>query len=347
VYRELAERFQLSIFTAGVEGNRETWRDIDKLLPNARVERSCGFTLAKPKEANGRIFDIRYLHITPGYVVDLVRYAPDAIITNEMGFRTVVALLYGTVFGKPVSVWWGGTLHTERQVAISKRLLRALITRWARCWISYGQTSTEYLIQIGVPRERILQIQNCVDESAFTEATLPAFSLTPSPVLLYVGQMTERKGVGLLLETVRRAQKEGYQFSLLLVGGGPEKSRYELMAKELNIKNVHFMPSQPPERMPAVYRSADCLVFPTLEDVWGLVVNEALWSGLPVVSSLYAGCAQEIVPPDNRFDPLDPHDFDRAFRMVVRGRVKPPDTSVLLTCNEVAQRIIAYLASHP
>jgi glycosyltransferase involved in cell wall biosynthesis len=91
--------------------------------------------------------------------------------------------------------------------------------------------------------------------------------------------------------------------------------------------------------MAAVYRSADCLIFPTLQDVWGLVVNEALLCGLPVISSVYAGCAAEILPAQNTFDPLTPDDFDRALRTAIRGEMAPADPGPLKTSTQVADLI--------
>ncbi|MEO1621516.1 MAG: hypothetical protein AAFU53_10865, partial [Cyanobacteria bacterium J06632_3] len=81
------------------------------------------------------------------------------------------------------------------------------------------------------------------------------------------------------------------------------------------------------------------LVFPTLEEVWGLVVNEALWSDLPVVSSVYAGCAPEILPKENLFDPLDPVSFESILVKAVTGKLAPPSTDCLSTSEQVVQQI--------
>src|SRR5215472_15436943 len=103
------------------------------------------------KHESGSVTEPWFLHIEPGYIPELVRERPDAVITDEMGFRTLVGLAYGTCFHKPVWVWWGGTCHTERRVGWFRKVLRAVIARWAKRWISYGQTSTEYLLTLGVP----------------------------------------------------------------------------------------------------------------------------------------------------------------------------------------------------
>lgn len=226
---------------------------------------------------------------------------------------------------------------------MARKLLRGLISPLVKHWIGYGETSTEYLTSIGVPRERILQIQNCVDERLYLPPIEAAVNLNSKPVFLYVGQMIRRKGVDKLLEAVGKVQAKGHNFSLLLVGGGDEKAALETLAEELDLKNVHFYPPQSPEAMPAIYRSADYLVFPTLADPWGLVVNEALWSGVPVLSSIYAGCAPELLPQENLFDPLNLDDFEAVLTRALLGEISPVDRSRLKTCAEVADLIVTQI----
>lgn len=339
IYRRLGEELETIIFISGSEGNRKSWDQMLNRLDDIRLKQVWGFSLVVPRREKRGVFDYRYLHINPGYLTELMHLCPDAVISTEMGFRSLMALLYSTIFRKPLWVWWGGTLHTERSIGPIKAFWRRIFARLIPRWISYGKTSTEYLLHLGIPRERILEIQNCVDETIFTKPTPPAFSLSPKPVLLYVGQLIKRKGVDLLLESAARVQNKGHTFTLALVGDGPERENLKRQALALGLRNVHFLPSKKPEEMPAVYRSADALVFPTLEDVWGLVVNEALWSGIPVISSIYAGCTPEIVPPNNRFDPLNPEDFDAALERAIKGELAPPDRSALLTCEEVARMI--------
>ena len=91
--------------------------------------------------------------------------------------------------------------------------------------------------------------------------------------------------------------------------------------------------------MPSVYRSADLVVFPTLADVWGLVINEALWSGIPVLGSVYAGASRELLAPEHVFDPLDRADFLAKLRSAIRTGLGPVDTSRLLKMDAVADLI--------
>jgi glycosyltransferase involved in cell wall biosynthesis len=350
LYSGLAEHFDLLLLHGGTESNRESWGDLGKKIPNADVRRAWGFQIRKMRKADGRAFNPQFVHINPGFVWPVIRFGPDAVISQEMGFRTTIALLYGTLARRPVWVWWGGTLHTERKIGKTRRALRFLISRWARNWISYGETSTEYLMTLGIPRNRVLEVQNSVDERRFSQPTEPAFQLEPRPVLLHVGQFIGRKGIDLLLKAAAVVQQDGHTFSLLLVGSGRDKLELEALAKDLRLKDTRFQSGQDPFKMDAVYRSADVLILPTLEDVWGLVANEGMLCGLPVLCSKYAGCAAELFSAESIFDPQDASEFARKLRDAVTGRLPKPDRSRLRTTPEIVHSMTSAVEksiSHP
>jgi glycosyltransferase involved in cell wall biosynthesis len=344
VYERLATALDLVILHGDMESDRGSWEEMT--IESARVRRVSGWQLSLIKSQRGEIFDHWFLHIEPGYVTELIRERPDAVITDEMGFRTLVGLSYGTCFRKPVWVWWGGTSHTERHVGRFRKLLRAVVARWAKRWISYGQTSTEYLLSLGIPRERILQVQNCVDESWYDTRQASDLDVRPRPMLLHAGRMVAGKGIAEFLQAAAHLQQEGLTFSIVLVGGGRDSAKLKRLAAKLGLENAHFYPAQPPKSMPGFYRSADVLIFPTMTDVWGLVANEAILSGLPVLCSRYAGCAPELFDPESIFDPADEKQFVAALRRAVTGQLPRADRSRLWSSAEVGDAIAnAVLAS--
>jgi glycosyltransferase involved in cell wall biosynthesis len=343
LYSSLAERFDLLLLHGGNESNRDTWHDVDRQLLQARVVKVWGWQIPLTRRVRGRAFDRRYLHLTPGYLWQLFRFRPDVIISNEMGLRTLIALTYATVARKPVWVWWGGTPHTERSIRTIKRIVRSLIAHWTKRWISYGKSSTEYLLTLGIDRGSVLELQNSVDERRFQSTAEAAYKIEPQPVLLHVGQFTARKGIEPLLRAAAERQKMGQVFSLVFVGSGPERCADEELSRELGLKNVHFLPPREPARMPSIYKSADVLIFPTLEDVWGLVANEAVLSGLPVLCSKYAGCANELFDPESIFNPQDPNEFSRKLGDAIAMRLPSPNPSRLCSTPELVRDIVRAL----
>jgi glycosyltransferase involved in cell wall biosynthesis len=158
-------------------------------------------------------------------------------------------------------------------------------------------------------------------------------------VLLLVGRMVAGKGIAEFLRAAAHLQQEGLTFSTVLVGGGRDSAQLQVLAAELRLENIYFYPAQAAKAMPAFYRSADVLIFPTMEDVWGLVTNEAVLSGLPVLCSRYAGCAPELFDPECIFDPADEEQFVAALRRAVRGQLPRADRSRLWSSSEVGDII--------
>ncbi len=341
VYRQLSERFETLVLLSGREANRSWSQEL--VGPHLTTRTAPGFTLQRRiRRGDGRTHDLRYYQFNLGPLWQLLGFRPQAVISVAMGIRSLTGLLYGRLFGAPVWVWWGGTTHTERGRSRIKHVLRRrvfapLVPRW----ISYGQTSTEYLETIGVPRHRILQVQNAVDDRLY-RAPVPPYPLPsdlPRPRALAVGQLLARKGIFPLLKSTAALQRGGVEFSLVVVGDGPEAAAFDACAAKLGVRHLHRIPHVPLSDMPAVYRACDLFVFPTLEDVWGLVVNEALWTGIPVIASKYAGCAMELLPAANVFDPDDGEGFVDAYRRGLTGAVAGPDLSRLWTMDDVVDAI--------
>ena len=337
ILSSLADHFDTLVLHGGNEANRE-WAV--NLPPSLKVRKA--FTLQIPlrkKCGIDGVVDTSYVHLNLGLIYWLLRFRPDVIISNEMGVRTIIAILYGKLARVPVWVWWGGTMQSERNLDGLRARLRRFLVRHVSRWISYGMTTTEYLESLGIPREQILQIQNCVPHETFQ--TVPQgqsawFANGPRPVILTVSQLIQRKGLDKLIEACGRLAARGKKFTLAIVGQGPEKDKLLDLAKANDIEHFEILPNQSQQALNEILRSADVFVFPTLQDVWGLVVNEALWAGTPVLCSRYAGCAPEIVSEANIFDPMSPESFDAALMKMFEGGVLPPDLSQLLTWQEVA-----------
>jgi glycosyltransferase involved in cell wall biosynthesis len=343
IYEYLARTFDVLVLHGGDESNRQ-WKPIQSTQPHLRIKKtwSCKIGIKK-KIKTGRVQDQQFLHFNLGAVKDLLAFRPHVLISNEMGIRTVVALAYGTLARIPVWIWWGGTLHSEKDINPFKRFCRKLIAQFSKQWISYGITSTEYLESLGVARTAVLEIQNCVDEALYTCAAPEQMVFPIRPAGLVVGQVIARKGLNLLLESCARVQSAGVLFSMTIVGGGKDKSLLEQYGAQLGLKNVIFTGNKTQEQVLTYYKGADFLVFPTLEDTWGLVVNEALLAGLPVLCSKHAGCARELVPEEAQFDPLDHESFDANLTRAICHHLPKPDIIRLKSYRQVGAMIAASL----
>jgi len=106
---------------------------------------------------------------------------------------------------------------------------------------------------------------------------------------LYVGRLWWGKGLDTLLDAHRDLRRSGAAASLLLAGDGEDEEHLRRRVEEEAIPGVVFAGFREGVELVALYGACDAFVFPTLGDPWGLVVEEAMASGLPVVSSSAAG----------------------------------------------------------
>lgn len=108
---------------------------------------------------------------------------------------------------------------------------------------------------------------------------------------LYVGRLSPEKNLGFLISIFNSLP----HYTLNIVGFGPEESHLKSIANS----NIHFLGAIDNAKLPEIYQANDVFILPSMSEPWGLVVEEALNNGLPVIVSNKVGCAEEIVNESN------------------------------------------------
>ena len=143
-------------------------------------------------------------------------------------------------------------------------------------------------------------------------------------IIISVGQFTHRKGYDLLLKSW---QGLGNGYGLYIIGGKPTEE-YTNLTRQLKLKNVYFIDFMTKKDLAKYYQAADLFVLPTREDIWGLVINEALSYGLPIITTdkCVAGC--ELVK-SNRVGRIisitDFESFNKEFKKAIKDSYSPTD----------------------
>jgi len=167
-----------------------------------------------------------------------------------------------------------------------------------------GASAAEYLKAFGVERERIFVASNAVDVKRFSNGAEQARRDSglrqrlglPQRYLLYVGRFVRAKGVLDLLDAYATLP-EGIrrEVGLVLAGDGEEREDLVRRSRKISPGEVLFPGFLQRDELSAFYALAEALVFPTHSDPWGLVVNEAMACGLPVIVTDVAGCVAGLV----------------------------------------------------
>jgi glycosyltransferase involved in cell wall biosynthesis len=140
---------------------------------------------------------------------------------------------------------------------------------------------------------------------------------------LFVGQLIPRKQpeVILALASLARDQHLGVRFQV--VGSGDMRAELEERAKRQGLDAVEFLGELPPPELAALYARADCLLFPTKADIWGLVVNEAMACGLVPVISPNAECHRDLIVHGHNGFVVDFDRLDDVLTVLQLSRSEP------------------------
>ena len=180
-----------------------------------------------------------------------------------------------------------------------------LLFNWA---VAGGKDHIAYLRDLHVPQERIVRFYDVVDNDRFRDGVAELRRGTelrggtatehglPSRYFLYVGRLAHEKNVrGLLAAWLAYRFNKG-TWALVLAGDGPEAPMLREILRDSPFRDdVYFTGLRSSEQLLPLYAFASCFVLPSRREPWGLVVNEAMASGLPVLVSDRCGCAQDLV----------------------------------------------------
>lgn len=197
------------------------------------------------------------------------------------------------------------------RTALGEWVKRILVQQYGAA-LCAGAPQRKYLESLGMPPDRIFDGYDAVDNQFFGDEsdkarqsperyqTLPGLA-DPRSYFLASGRFIPRKNFSGLLEAYalyrERCRKgEHDTWRLVLLGDGPQRASLLNTIQALDLQeDVVLAGVQNIQNLPAYYGLASAFIHPALQDQWGLVVNEAMASGLPVLVSKQAGCAVDLV----------------------------------------------------
>jgi glycosyltransferase involved in cell wall biosynthesis len=182
----------------------------------------------------------------------------------------------------------GGIIKNDSRF---KKKIKQFFIGSALAWLSTGLNTTEYLLNYGAKKENIyiypftsikkidvLTNIISIDERNILKNKL---GMKEEKIVISVGQFIYRKGFDILINACKNIDNN---VGIYIIGGNPTEEYMELI-NSLTLKNINFVGFKTKDELKDFYLAADLFVFPTREDIWGLVINEAMANGLPIVTT--------------------------------------------------------------
>lgn len=258
---------------------------------------------------------------------ELSRLNPDIVVSSGYGLKEMrAAARWARRQGKASILTFETTRH-DRSRYWGKEWLKSLfVRRYYDAAFVGGSLHRAYIEELGMPKTRIFEPYDVVDNNYFESSAANIRSSgnnerrrlnLPARYFLYVGRYAREKNLLRLLRAYgiyRSRCPNGW--ALVLVGDGPENGLLRQLASELCLSDVVWASFKQIDELPAHYALANCFILPSTSEPWGLVVNEAMACGLPVLVSNRCGCAPDLVRANENGFLFDPHRVDEIAELL-------------------------------
>jgi glycosyltransferase involved in cell wall biosynthesis len=246
-----------------------------------------------------------YKHIPLGITACLIRYSPDVVVTAiSTSLRTLIAFSYCRLFKKKMVLWqlqWRDPdLEKHNVLKRLKYYMGSLFMIHADAVVVGGTAAKKFALSKNVDETKIFWGIQCANGLTKNEYHQIKRTTSGRLNLLYFGRIIRCKGLDTLIKAVSLLEKEDSDFNLKIVGDGPYRKECERLATALDVRNINFAGPVLPTQIKQELAQADVFILPsrivgTSFEAWGLVINEALSAGLPIVTTYQNGASHDLV----------------------------------------------------
>ncbi|MFN8356521.1 MAG: glycosyltransferase family 4 protein [Spirosomataceae bacterium] len=299
----------------------------------------------------GALEEVSFLPKLAKLLERVTAFAPDVVnVTGYYDPATWALLLYCQLRGIPVVMSNESTLQDQTRRGFKERFKRWLVGQYDG-FFCFGTKAAEYMMALGVLPDKILTknaavVDNDEIKAIFEANQSRAFAHKqalglPTYNFIFVGRLVGVKNLPFLLSAFRAAQVFAPDWGLILIGDGDLKASLQTQIQQQQIERVYFAGGHSWQKIPEWLTLGDIFVISSTSETWGLVVNEAMVCGLPVLVSSWCGCAVDLVEEGVNgytFNPTKQADLEHKLRWFIEN------TAQFQPMGMASQRIIQRFA---
>ncbi|MDD3773741.1 MAG: glycosyltransferase family 4 protein [Patescibacteria group bacterium] len=192
-----------------------------------------------------------------------------------------------------------------------------------------GKANFEHEKSLGVPKKKLFIANYTVDVNRFRQTcrrlnkrrNKKILGFNQKKLIIFSGKYIKRKGIIYLLQAFKNLVRKDNNLGLVLIGDGPEKKIYQQFISDNKIKNkVYLTGFINQKELPKYYKVGDIFVLPSLEENYGLVINEAMACGLPIITTKNVGASYDLVESGRNgfvIKPADSFELQKALKKIL------------------------------
>lgn len=288
----------------------------------------------------GRVDRVNPFKVVISLISRLNAHSPQVIIISGSNYNYLAylgALIWSKIRRKKI-VLVIESYRSVKELNFVMKFLKKFVIRRFDGVIVAGSRHKSYVVNLGIDPKRVFVMNGVgiLDHLAWPqdlpkprsekEAICRKMNL-PADNFLYVGRFSKEKNLIFLLEAFRRIKQQGnYPWGMILVGDGPQKKELVDFVNRTNIADVYFPGFRQAPELTIFYELGTVFILPSLVEPWGLVVEEAMLSGLPVLVSRNCGCYPDMINEGVNGFSFSPRDNQQLFDLMaefINGKLDP------------------------
>jgi glycosyltransferase involved in cell wall biosynthesis len=245
------------------------------------------------KKSNIKIINIlQSLYKIKKYIIN----SDAVLILGWNNFYYLFIIIYTYISSKTLILLAENNLLKKNNILIKKikRIVIYFFFKFFDYFISIGTNNKNYYLYHGVEKKKIYQTFYTVDTNFFKNFNSNLFFIKKKKfVFIWVGKFIERKNP---IEVIKAIQfLNNNNFHLFMIGSGPMFNSCRQYIKDHSINNIHLVGFKNQNQIKKFYRISNCLVLSSKYETWGLVLNEAMSSGLPCIATKSSGAVKDLI----------------------------------------------------
>lgn len=236
---------------------------------------------------------------------------------------------------KGIKVFFRGESHLKLKRSLVNKIIHKIFCKIffknIDAFLAIGSANKDYYKSFGVSEKNISLVPYTIDNNRFrmnenlldekVKKFKTEIGLSNHPTIIFASKFMERKRPQDLLEAAKILQQNELQFNILFVGSGELENNLHDLVKKYNLKNIFFQGFVNQSSLPKIYAACDIFVLPSVNEPWGLVINEVMSCGLPVVVAKGIGAVDDLVQDGYNgfaFDPLNYEDLAEKLKIILQ-----------------------------
>ena len=283
-------------------------------------------------------------------IKEIYSYKPDiVVIPGYSNLLYWIALFLGKFILRIKVIATVDSTEYDNPRRTYKEIIKKTFLRFCDYVFCYGTKSKEYVVKLGMSPERVIIRYQATNNQAI-ESVYNTYKGKRDYLIskngfkkynfIYVGRLNKKKNIESLIKAFKLLKdnlENSKDWGLILVGEGDRKEYLANLITELSVPEVFFIGGKSWKEVPIYYALSDVFILPSISEPWGLVVNEAMVCGLPVIVSDRAGSAYDLVKEGRNGFTFNPFNEKELFRKMAYF-VKNPDKIKMM--GEYSKRII-------